>query len=75
MFSPTTTNQDLHHFERLYKARFGVCSKPEYSLLISEFHLSPDDAVEFMEDLTAFLDQAVAEFQEDHRTRLSAPET
>jgi hypothetical protein len=73
MLTTIAPNQDIQQFERLYKSRFGVDCKPEYIKLVSDFQLSPEDAVEMMEDLAAFIDQVLDAYFSELRLPSNLP--
>ena len=65
---PPPDEQHCAEFQTLYKARFGVESKPEYAMLMTELHLSPKEGVQFIEDLISLIQQVFDDYFEELKT-------
>jgi len=52
-------------FEALYREKFGIESKPEYSRLVTDLHLSAEEGMQLMEDITALVLQVFDAYFEE----------
>ena len=53
--TPDAQEQEVARFRALYKARFGVDSKPEYDDYVARHALTGEQGVQLMEDMDTLL--------------------